>query len=204
MKFTGKIIIILFIISTINITGCLNDNNLEKDDSIKTLKIGLTDKIFGFYPFINSYDLSTMEINFNIYDGLVDFDENFRIKPRLAKSWNNPNQNTWRFNLRENIKFHSGDDLTSEDNYTETLDIYDLNSFEQDGNTIYVAYGNLTYIPENETIPIQDNTTVWFTQDYLNVTQWEQVLFLEIGDYLTLEIQKINDIFYCLEIITIT
>lgn len=89
-------------------------------------------------------------------------------------------------------------------NYTETLEIDDITSFEKDGNTIYVAYGNLTYIPQDETIPISENTTVWFTQNYLNVSQWQQVLFLEPGDALQLEVVFLNGIFYCKEIVSIS
>ena len=116
MRTKVYIIIVFLLISSINITGCLNQiNDKNENNNIKTINVGLTDKIFGFYPYINNYDISTMEINFNIYDGLVDFDENFRIIPRLAKSWNNPDQNKWRFYLREEVKFHNNDILTAED-----------------------------------------------------------------------------------------
>ncbi|MBN1331178.1 MAG: hypothetical protein JXA54_17030 [Candidatus Heimdallarchaeota archaeon] len=96
-----------------------------------------------------------------------------------------------------------GDEISTLDNYTETLEIINLASFEQNGNTIYVAYGNLTYIPDGETIAIHENRTVWFTQHYLNVSQWEKVLFLEVGDILKLNIVYVNTIIYCLEIISV-
>ncbi|NHJ48014.1 MAG: threonine/serine exporter [Asgard group archaeon] len=89
-------------------------------------------------------------------------------------------------------------------NFTEILHIDQLASFEQDGNTIFVAQGNLTYIPEGENTTISENNTVWFSQEYLNVTQWQLVLFLEVGDILTLEVVVKSSIFYCLEIETIT
>ncbi len=106
-------IFVLFIVILYS-AGCINQDNLE-NNKINTIKIGLTDKISGFYPFINNYDISTMEINFNIYDGLVDFDENYRIKPRLATSWNNPGPNIWRFNLRKNVTFHNNYNFSAED-----------------------------------------------------------------------------------------
>lgn len=112
MKLIKNLSIILLIIIITNITGCLNDT---RNDTTKILSVGITNDIFGFYPFMNNYELATMEINFNIYDGLVDFDENFRITPRLAVSWNNPDQNTWRFSLRQNVKFQNGYNFTSED-----------------------------------------------------------------------------------------
>ncbi|MGC9778347.1 MAG: hypothetical protein HZR80_03810 [Candidatus Heimdallarchaeota archaeon] len=81
--------------------------------------------------------------------------------------------------------------------YTETLVINEVTSFEKDGNTIFVANGNLTYIPDNETDPISENNTVWFTQDFLNLTQWQQVIFLEPGDVVLLDVVYINELFYC-------
>jgi peptide/nickel transport system substrate-binding protein len=102
----------LLIILTSNFTGCINGNDDNKNNVIS---VGITNNIFGLYPNISNYELATMEINFNIYDGLVDFDENFRIIPRLALSWNNPNQNIWRFNLRKNVKFQNGYNFSSED-----------------------------------------------------------------------------------------
>ena len=96
-----------------------------------------------------------------------------------------------------------GDEGLSVSNYTETLEIEAITSFEQDGDTIYVAYGNLTYLPEGEVTPVSENQTVWFTQHYLNLTYWEQVLFLEAGDVLKLEVFYLANVFYCRSIVSI-
>jgi len=155
MKFKKYLSIILLIILLTNLTGCFNQNNTQSGDhSEKTLTIGITDKIFGFYPFINSYDLSTMEVNFNIYDGLVDFDENFRIIPRLAKSWNNPDQNTWRFTLRQNIKFQNGNNFTSEDVK------YSIDFIKQNSSNVLkdlISSINSVIIIDNYTVDIVTN-----------------------------------------------
>ena len=66
MKFKVYMIIIILSISLLSFNGCI-DENQQDIDQIDTINIGLTDKIFGFYPFITSYDLSTMEVNFNIW-----------------------------------------------------------------------------------------------------------------------------------------
>jgi len=91
----------------------------------------------------------------------------------------------------------------TEDNFTEILEIAQLASFEQNGNTIILAQGNLTYLPEGNSTPISANKTVWFTQDFLNVTEWQLALFLQVGDTLELNIIVINDIIYCQEIIAV-
>ncbi|MCK5184064.1 MAG: hypothetical protein KAQ95_07150, partial [Candidatus Heimdallarchaeota archaeon] len=97
-----------------------------------------------------------------------------------------------------------GAETPSADNKTETLNITSITSFETDGNTIYVAYGNLTYYPYGNSTAFSENTTVWFTQDYLNVSQWQTVIFLQVGDYLEINVTEVNEIFYCLEIISVT
>jgi peptide/nickel transport system substrate-binding protein len=51
----------------------------------------------------------------NIFNALVEFDQILRTKPKLATSWNNPDNLTWRFYLREGVKFHNGYNFTAED-----------------------------------------------------------------------------------------
>ena len=104
-------IFILTIIIILNgmFSGCIDINDTDKKDTDKvSLIIGQTDKIFGFHPWMESYDVATMTVNHNIYNSLIKFDGIFRIQPDLATSWNNPNNLTWRFNLRKNVLFHNG------------------------------------------------------------------------------------------------
>jgi peptide/nickel transport system substrate-binding protein len=44
----------------------------------------------------------------NIYEPLVFEDNDMNIQPGLAKSWKRVNDYTWRFYLREGVKFHDG------------------------------------------------------------------------------------------------
>ncbi|MCK4397731.1 MAG: hypothetical protein KAV25_01925 [Methanophagales archaeon] len=44
----------------------------------------------------------------NIYEPLVFVDSDMNIQPGLAKSWKRVNDYTWRFYLREGVKFHDG------------------------------------------------------------------------------------------------
>ena len=44
----------------------------------------------------------------NIYEPLVFVDNDMNIQPGLAKSWERVNDYTWRFYLREGVKFHDG------------------------------------------------------------------------------------------------
>ena len=115
LKITSIIITLTFIISSL--TGCINEVENDNGNSPirESLVIGMGGNIFGFFPWLDSYDVATMMINLNIFNALVEFDQILRIKPKLATSWNNPNNLTWRFYLRENVKFHNGYNFTAED-----------------------------------------------------------------------------------------
>jgi len=52
----------------------------------------------------------------SIYDQLLSWDENFEICPAIAKSWTvSPDGLSWTFEIRDDVKFHNGDPLTSAD-----------------------------------------------------------------------------------------
>lgn len=49
---------------------------------------------------------------FNLYDGLVALSgDMMAITPALATSWERLSDQTWRFNLRQGVKFHNGEDF---------------------------------------------------------------------------------------------
>jgi peptide/nickel transport system substrate-binding protein len=51
----------------------------------------------------------------NIYDPLVRRDRNLKVEPALATSWENPTPTTWRFHLRQGVKFTGGEPFTAAD-----------------------------------------------------------------------------------------
>ena len=50
-----------------------------------------------------------------IFDSLYHRDNNMQIVPWLATSYENPDELTWRFHLRQGVKFHNGNDFTADD-----------------------------------------------------------------------------------------
>lgn len=50
----------------------------------------------------------------HIYDPLITLDQNGDVQPALAESWENIDPVTWRFHLREGVKFQNGEPLTAE------------------------------------------------------------------------------------------
>ena len=65
-------------------------------------------------PLGNNVTVKRM-IEGGIFDTLLEFDENMKPSPCLAESWEQIDDLTWKFNLRQDVKFHNGDSLTSKD-----------------------------------------------------------------------------------------
>lgn len=51
----------------------------------------------------------------NVFEGLVAFDARMRVVPALASRWESPDELTWRFYLRPDVRLHDGRLLRAED-----------------------------------------------------------------------------------------
>lgn len=51
----------------------------------------------------------------NLYDGLLTRDTKMQVVPELVSSWKQTDVTTYEFKLRQGVKFHSGDEMTSDD-----------------------------------------------------------------------------------------
>ncbi|MBD8070806.1 ABC transporter substrate-binding protein [Bacillus sp. PS06] len=83
-----------------------------KDD--KTLVIGMGSDMTTF-DIHDHNNTSTEAIHINMFNYLVKTGENGDFLPDLAESWENVDETTWSFKLREGVKFHNGEDFTAED-----------------------------------------------------------------------------------------
>ena len=84
------------------------------DDGKKVLTIASGNDIVSF-DIHNHNNTSTEAVHVNMFDYLVRQDKNQKIQPDLAKSWEKVNDTTWRFKLRDDVKFHNGDPFTAAD-----------------------------------------------------------------------------------------
>jgi peptide/nickel transport system substrate-binding protein len=50
-----------------------------------------------------------------VYDSLINRDEQFRLEPALALSWEQTSPTRWRFKLRPGVVFHDGTPMTADD-----------------------------------------------------------------------------------------
>lgn len=58
----------------------------------------------------------SFEVLENVFDTLVEPDENLQMRPALAQSWTvSPDQLTWTFTLRPGVRFHDGSPLSAND-----------------------------------------------------------------------------------------
>src|SRR5579859_238041 len=70
-----------------------------------TLVLGVDAETLDPHVTTNAFSLSMMKA---IFDTLVVFDNTLAPQPGLATSWETPNDSTWRFKLRQGVKFHDG------------------------------------------------------------------------------------------------
>lgn len=82
--------------------------------SADTLMHGAASEPRSLDPYYHS-ETPTNSMNKNIYDCLVDFDPELNINPALAHKWENPDNLSWVFHLRNDVKFHDGTPFTAHD-----------------------------------------------------------------------------------------
>jgi peptide/nickel transport system substrate-binding protein len=78
------------------------------------LKAGLSADPSSLDPH-KTTDTTTRNIFENVYDTLVAFDPHGNIVPSLAERWENPDDTTYVFHLREDVVFHDGSPFTADD-----------------------------------------------------------------------------------------
>ena len=54
-------------------------------------------------------------VAYQIYDALLNRDEQYGLEPSLALSWQNTSPTSWRFKLRPGVAFHDGTPFTADD-----------------------------------------------------------------------------------------
>lgn len=87
----------------------------ETKQDIPLLRYGTFEGTLNqFYPTTED-NVATLLVNRQMFEGLVQFEDKTKVVPQLAQSWTNPDQNTWLFTLKPNVKFHTGNTLTPKD-----------------------------------------------------------------------------------------
>lgn len=82
--------------------------------SADTIIIGKAEEAVGWDPAMVTAS-SSFELIAAVYENLIIFDDDGQPVPVLAESWEQTDDTTYVFTLREGVTFHNGGPLTSED-----------------------------------------------------------------------------------------
>ena len=87
-----------------------------EEPSVESLTLAVRADVTGFLPNPPAVNEGyTLTINGNIFEGLVELDRLKRVVPALARSWENPDRNTYVIDLRPGLEFSDGSPVTSAD-----------------------------------------------------------------------------------------
>ncbi len=104
--------LILLIITSIS---CHLSQSNEEVKTGDTLIIPEHQKL-GFINPLMTFTTLSARLSEMVFDGLVQLDDHFVVKPHLASSWKRSEDGRiWTFQLRQGVKFHDGVELTAED-----------------------------------------------------------------------------------------
>lgn len=111
MKKTWTILgLILVLLSVVPIAAAPQEPNKGG-----ILRIAMNTNPPSLDPMSNTH-LATRQIGLHIFESLVTFDENFRVVPQIAESWEiSKDGKVYTFQIRKGLKFHNGDNLNAAD-----------------------------------------------------------------------------------------
>src|SRR5699024_2520770 len=104
------------------LAACTDDSNVEEEASEGeesaaaeggTLTLAIPSDAVSMDPH-GSNDVPSEQIRDTIYEPLVTQDENFEIVPVLAEEYEQVDDTTWEFKLREGVTFHDGSEFNAE------------------------------------------------------------------------------------------
>jgi peptide/nickel transport system substrate-binding protein len=78
-----------------------------------TLTAAMPEAFKGFNPY-QSIGRQGYNVAINVFETLTTYGADFIPKPMLATSWEQPDANTWRFHLRNDVSFHDGTPFDAE------------------------------------------------------------------------------------------
>jgi len=110
----------------------------------------------------------TNNINQMVYEFLIVRDKKLGLKPALAESWTQVNPTTWRFKLRQGVKFHDGTPFTADDV------VFSFERARAETSQLKV-YANASGIPKKI-----DDYTVEFTTSGPNPIELEHINTINI------------------------
>lgn len=116
-----KLISVFMLAVLFVIAGCSSDDNTDPEGeagagSEKTgdITVGMLSDVVSL-DLHGSNDAHSSQVRSNIYERLLNQDVNMELQPGLAEEFEQVDEKTWNFKLREDTTFHNGEDFTAED-----------------------------------------------------------------------------------------
>ena len=114
----------LFLISilVLILAACTNDDNVDEqtadDGDAETsnggdLTVAIPSDAISMDPHGNN-DVPSEQVRDEIYEPLITLDDDLELVPLLAEEWEEIDETTWEFTLREGVTFHDGSEFNAE------------------------------------------------------------------------------------------
>lgn len=112
-------LLVAMVLSVLFLVACGGDPDKKSDSGAAggkrdTLVIGMGADAKSLDPHASN-DNPSSNVRVQIYDRLMDLDDNGVPQPMLAESWERPDDTTIIFHLRKGVKFHNGDEMKASD-----------------------------------------------------------------------------------------
>lgn len=86
--------------------------SIDRDDN--ELVVGLPENVNNFDPINIDDTTAATTVRTLIYEGLTTYDFDGNVHGQLAEDWEQLDETTYRFHLREGVEFHNGEELTTD------------------------------------------------------------------------------------------
>ena len=129
-KLQKRLALLLAAVTALSTTGCSNttqaDNSSEKQDG-NVLSVAATRQPPSFDP--QDSNTSVCEFtSYNCYDTLLKFStDGTKLEPNLAESWEQVDDTTYTYKIRDGVKFCDGNEMTMEDVLYSVNRVMELN-----------------------------------------------------------------------------
>ncbi|MBP2030786.1 peptide/nickel transport system substrate-binding protein [Methanohalophilus levihalophilus] len=110
-QYLSILFVILVLAGSVFMSGCTSSGE-ESVASGQTLVLGEMWDIDGIDPAVEGTVIGEKAA---VTETLVGANSDFSLKPELAESWEQTDDYTWVFTLRQGVKFHDGSTMTAED-----------------------------------------------------------------------------------------
>lgn len=107
---------------TLVLAACTSDSDVEPEgeESAEGTPAGGQDLVISEMSDIVSMDphgnndVPSSNVRYNLYDGLTVLNEDMEVEPGLATEWEQKDDTTWSFTLRDDVTFHDGTPFNAE------------------------------------------------------------------------------------------